>query len=402
MGDDHLLEPFDPSAYYPALALIRIPSDPESMTGGPGPHDDFGTGFFVSENGILVTAAHNLTIDGTPDGPLLKWVWVCCYDENRKNWSRAYRVGVDGKLRNEKIDAVAVRVPCSVSAPIPISKDWLKEDSVAVLGFQPGADKGMRHAPRWLMCHIPTNWPVAPFDLADSDEPVLRLGIISDASDLRKMQQKLGRGISGGPVLNRNLSNSPAIAVLKAIVPEWEERPAELLSTTLWWFKETLDNLPELEQIGWPHRRRRSASRKRLALAAAVAAFLAIIFFTTIAAPPAPGISITRPARSGKHPSKDAISGQVRVSNPSEYKVVVFSYTDMWYVQPSQNAPHTDIRPTGLWMWKWSKGRWDAEIFCGTKYAALLVERSYKPPDMTDRLPLDAKGVLSSDVVSGR
>ena len=96
----HATELFDPGPYLPALTLIRIPLDPSTKAKTPDPDDPFGTGFFVTCNGVLLTAAHNLTetdSDGKPDphGTPLKWVWICVYDEGTKDWTDGQRVDVD-------------------------------------------------------------------------------------------------------------------------------------------------------------------------------------------------------------------------------------------------------------------------------------------------------------------
>jgi hypothetical protein len=62
---------FDPTPFWPSLALIRIPRNLKTAGAHPDPKDEFGTGFFITTSGILLTVVHNLTRNGKPTGRLL-------------------------------------------------------------------------------------------------------------------------------------------------------------------------------------------------------------------------------------------------------------------------------------------------------------------------------------------
>ncbi|MCI0725060.1 MAG: serine protease, partial [Acidobacteria bacterium] len=249
MSEDYLKAPFDPEGFYPALALIRTPHHPQAVNPQPGPDDYFGTGLFAAEGGTLFTVAHNLTEDGFPDGKLLRWVWVCCYSAATRDWTDSHLVEVDPNLIEPKLDAAILLAPTRAPATFRLAADWRLGDSVVVLGFQPDSSRLSGFAARHLFCEIPTNWPVAPFDLKEiHGEPVLRLGMTF------RSQQPLGRGISGSPVLNRRCAGSPAIAIEKAI--EWsnpdELRPPEVKTTALCWLSEVIARLPVMQQPALP------------------------------------------------------------------------------------------------------------------------------------------------------
>src|SRR5262245_15085784 len=56
----------------------------------------------------------------------------------------------------------------------------------------------------------------------------------------------------------------------------------------------------------------------------------------------------------------DDIDGTVTGAKPSEHKVVIYSYGDKWYVQPTVADPLTDID---------SDGKWESKIYGGLEYA---------------------------------
>lgn len=108
---------------------------------------------------------------------------------------------------------------------------------------------------------------------------------------------------------------------------------------------------------------------------------------TIAQAVPSPSITITKiPPRGGGPDVMDAIIGQVRGADQSRHRVVIFSRTDRWYVQPYVSAPFTTINPDGSWR---------ASIHLGDEYAAILVDPSYRPPATTLSLPELAGGVLA-------
>lgn len=84
-------------------------------------------------------------------------------------------------------------------------------------------------------------------------------------------------------------------------------------------------------------------------------------------------ITITQappPGRGGEN-EMDVIGGSVRgVSNLTEVRVVIYTITDKWYVQPWYDSPYTKIN---------NDGSWRTRIHLGSEYMALLVTSSYRP-----------------------
>lgn len=159
----------------------------------------------------------------------------------------------------------------------------------------------------------------------------------------------------------------------------------------------TLDDLEEKKQIHW-RRRRKMPIGKALLIVLFIALLLTGLLYMIA---PEPSIQITHPANAGTFPQMDSIEGQVVANTPSYYKVVIYSYTDKWYVQPFENSPKTTIISVGPWLWKWSQGKWAARVHCGSEYAALLVNPGYNPPNQTDAPPQSAD-ILSIHVIPAR
>jgi hypothetical protein len=94
---------FDPVPFYPCLALIRIPANPRVELDSSDIRDEFGSGFFITGNGVVLTAVHNvewLRPEGYSYRPprLLPRVWVCTYDESDRDWTFRQRVHVEPRL----------------------------------------------------------------------------------------------------------------------------------------------------------------------------------------------------------------------------------------------------------------------------------------------------------------
>jgi len=111
-------------------------------------------------------------------------------------------------------------------------------------------------------------------------------------------------------------------------------------------------------------------------------------------------ISITEPPKSGVYPSKGVIKGivkgleQLSTSERKQYKVVIYSETDAYYVQPFENNPYTAIR---------KNDKWSANIFLAdSSYAALLVKKTGSKwpswPSPVRSLPEDVEDVEIIDV----
>jgi hypothetical protein len=90
--------------------------------------------------------------------------------------------------------------------------------------------------------------------------------------------------------------------------------------------------------------------------------------------------------------SSGHIAGKVSGVNPSDYRVVIYAHTNLWYVQPYVAEPITGITITG---------DWSNETHLGSDYAALLVKPGYKPLSVTEMLPPLGGEVAASTVVKG-
>src|SRR5262249_45499147 len=106
-----------------------------------------------------------------------------------------------------------------------------------------------------------------------------------------------------------------------------------------------------------------------------------------------PYINVTRipPADEGGPEKVDVIEGRVIGARPG-YQVVLFARSGAWYVQPFADQPFTQIQ---------SNSKWRSTTHLGTEYAALLVEPGYRPPPVTDSLPVKGASVIAIAVVKG-
>lgn len=128
-------------------------------------------------------------------------------------------------------------------------------------------------------------------------------------------------------------------------------------------------------------------SRRRLIAALIIFVFTPGTVFLQTSASLEPSIQITDvPPRGGGPDRMATIAGKVSGVNSNEFKVVIFSRTNTWYVQPYANAPYTSID---------ALGKWETQTHLGDEYAALLVKPSYKPPATTDTLPPEGGLVLA-------
>jgi hypothetical protein len=106
--------------------------------------------------------------------------------------------------------------------------------------------------------------------------------------------------------------------------------------------------------------------------------------------PPAapPTIEITRVphAGSGGPERIEIIAGRVTGAT-SGNRVVLYAKSGIWWIQPLSNQPFTKIN---------SDGMWSSETHLGTLYAALLVDRSFKPPEISAALPQGASVIQTA------
>jgi len=85
------------------------------------------------------------------------------------------------------------------------------------------------------------------------------------------------------------------------------------------------------------------------------------------------------------------IAGRVTGAGP-EQQVVLYSRSGIWWVQPLTVKPFTKIAMNSTW---------ENSIHLGTEYAALLVDRDFRPPDTTESLPQLGGSVLAVARVKG-
>jgi hypothetical protein len=87
------------------------------------------------------------------------------------------------------------------------------------------------------------------------------------------------------------------------------------------------------------------------------------------------------------------IAGEVRGARAPEYRVILYSFTDHWYIQPEVAHPYTLID---------ANGRWAANVHLGSRYAALVVRSDYQPTARTGELPRPGDDVLAVTEIDGR
>lgn len=78
--------------------------------------------------------------------------------------------------------------------------------------------------------------------------------------------------------------------------------------------------------------------------------------------------------------------------NKKGQRIVLFARDGTWYVQPFASKPFTEIQPDHSW---------STVTHIGKEYAALLVDKDYAPPRVTDVLPAQGGPVLAVAKVVG-
>ena len=108
-----------------------------------------------------------------------------------------------------------------------------------------------------------------------------------------------------------------------------------------------------------------------------------------------PVVVFTRvPARSSNSAGQlYTISGRVKDSRPGQRIVLYARIEARWAVQPRPNEPFTRIE---------KDGRWSTTTQFGSDYAALLVEPTFNPPELTESLPAIGSGVAAAAIVDDR
>lgn len=89
----------------------------------------------------------------------------------------------------------------------------------------------------------------------------------------------------------------------------------------------------------------------------------------------------------------EPIAGEVSGADAKSYRVVVYAFTDNWYVQPFIMAPFTDVEPNG---------KWNTQSHLGSRYAALLVKPGFHPRNVAPSLPGVGNEVVAVATATGR
>jgi hypothetical protein len=108
--------------------------------------------------------------------------------------------------------------------------------------------------------------------------------------------------------------------------------------------------------------------------------------------PPAIHFTTVPESASGGSERTARIAGRVTGARP-EHRLVLYARSDLWWVQPMTVQPFTAIRPDATW---------ESPTHLGTEYAALLVDRGFRPPDTIEALPAAGGAVLAVATVKGR
>jgi hypothetical protein len=88
----------------------------------------------------------------------------------------------------------------------------------------------------------------------------------------------------------------------------------------------------------------------------------------------------------------DTIDGRVTGARSGQ-RIALYAKTDgRWGLCRQSDRPFANIE---------SDGRWKASVHLGLKYAALLVDPTYNPPEQTEAVPIIGNGVVALAVVNG-
>jgi hypothetical protein len=99
-------------------------------------------------------------------------------------------------------------------------------------------------------------------------------------------------------------------------------------------------------------------------------------------------VSLPPFSATGGSATEGDISGTVSGIDPSSCRVVIYSKTDMWWVQPLAES----VIPIA------SDGTWKANTHLGEHYAALLVTAAYKPQSPLQVLPSVGGPVFATQI----
>jgi hypothetical protein len=101
--------------------------------------------------------------------------------------------------------------------------------------------------------------------------------------------------------------------------------------------------------------------------------------------------TLVPPGTEGGPDTLATIAGRVRGGRPGQ-RIVLFAKSGVWWVQPLSTDPFTAIQ---------ADASWKSQTHLGFEYAALLVERSYRPPVTLDALPQPTGSILAVAAVKG-
>jgi hypothetical protein len=106
-----------------------------------------------------------------------------------------------------------------------------------------------------------------------------------------------------------------------------------------------------------------------------------------------PSIVFTRvpPVGEGSQDMLETIQGIVTGARPGQ-RIVLFSRSGKWWIQPFATHPFTEIQPDSTWK---------NSIHPGFSYAALLVDSRYRPSSTMSSLPQKGGPVLAAATVPG-
>ncbi len=106
-----------------------------------------------------------------------------------------------------------------------------------------------------------------------------------------------------------------------------------------------------------------------------------------------PSIEFSRvpPADEGSQEKMETIEGRVKGAHPGD-RIVLFSRSGRWWVQPFADQPFTAILPDATWK---------SSTHPGAAYGALLVDSRYRPPPTVNALPEEGGPVLAEATVPG-
>lgn len=82
----------------------------------------------------------------------------------------------------------------------------------------------------------------------------------------------------------------------------------------------------------------------------------------------------------------EIMSGSVIGVNPDNYRIVVFAYTNQWYIQPDVNNYLINIQ---------ADGSWSTETHLGEKYCIMLVKKNFSTESPITSLPLGSDKIIA-------